>query len=203
MAVERLDLEEQYLEFVDAEMGVPVEADGAQLRFVVDDDSKADWCLRKLRQVRERLAKRDAFVAAEVARLRAWRDKQDAEDQRSMAYFEYQLRMYFEELREAGALGKRKSYKLPNGVLQVRKAAAKVERDETKLLEWVKANAPEHVVVTERAAWGDLKPRVAVVEVADGWAAVDTHTGEMIPGITVAVPEGETFSVKTEEVEQA
>jgi hypothetical protein len=202
MAVERLEMEEQYLAFIDEVIRLPSEGD-EEHRFVVDDDAKADWCLRKLRQVRQRMAQREAFVTAEIERLQAWQIKQDAEDLRSESFFEYQLRDYFERLRAAGALGRRKSYKLPNGTLAVRKAAAKVERDETKLLEWVKANAPDHAVVTERVAWGDLKPRVELVELADGWAAIDRATGEMIPGITVVAPEGETFNVKTEEVEPA
>jgi hypothetical protein len=198
MAVERLELEEQYLAFIDEVIRLPSEGD-EEHRFVVDDDAKADWCLRKLRQVRQRMAQREAFVTAEIERLHDWRAKQDAEDLRSENFFEYQLRDYFERLREAGALGKRKSYKLPNGVLQVRKVGARLDRDEAKLLEWAKANAPDHVVVTEKVAWGGLKPRVELVELADGWAAVDRATGEMIPGIVVALPDGETFSVRTEE----
>lgn len=200
MAVERLELEEQYLAFIDEVIRLPSEGD-EEHRFVVDDDAKADWCLRKLRQVRQRMAQREAFVTAEIERLHDWRAKQDAEDLRSESFFEHQLRDYFERLREAGALGKRKSYRLPNGVLQARKAAAKLDRDDEKLLKWAKANAPELVVVTEKVAWGDLKPRTKLVELPDGWAAADIVTGEIVPGITVVAPESEAFSVKTEEVE--
>lgn len=197
MAVDQI--EEQYMEALDGEMGVSV--DSEEPRFVVDDDSKADWCLRKLRQARQRMTQRQAFVESEIERLQEWKTQQDADDLRSEGFFEHQLRNYFEELRDAGALGKRKSYKLPHGTLSVRKAAAKLDRDEAKLLEWAKANAPEHIVTTEKVVWANLKPRVGLVELADGWAAVDAQTGELIPGITVASPEGEAFSAKVEEGE--
>jgi hypothetical protein len=200
LVVDRTEIEEQYMEFLDDEIGIASGADSEESRFLVDDAGKADWCLRKLRQVRQRMDKRQAFVEAEIERLQAWQRKQDEPDVRAVSYFEYQLRNYFEQLREAGVLGKRKNYRLPNGTLAARKAAAKLERDEAQLLAWVKENAPEQVVVTEKVAWGGLKPRVELVELADGWAAVDRATGEMIPGITVAVPEGETFSVTVEGV---
>jgi hypothetical protein len=46
-------------------------------RFVVDDDHKADWALRKLAQLETQKRARGAFVAAEMERLRAWQAHED------------------------------------------------------------------------------------------------------------------------------
>jgi hypothetical protein len=46
-------------------------------RFVVDDDHKADWALRKLGQIEAQKRRRAAFVAADMERLRAWQVHED------------------------------------------------------------------------------------------------------------------------------
>jgi hypothetical protein len=162
--------------------------------FAVTDDSKADWCLRKIQQARQNIAKRADFVDNETLRLRNWQEAENKRDQDTISFMESQLAGYFEQLRESGALGKRKSYNLPHGTLATRKAAAKLSVDKPTLLAWLKANNPQYIVVKEEPAWGDFKKEVSVVG-----STVIANGGLVVDGVTVEEPEGETFAAKTEE----
>lgn len=196
MAVERHELMDDYQEFAASDMG----ADAADEAWRITDDSAADWALRRIAQLRRAIEQRKQFVEREIERLRAWQAERDEPDLRTIAFFEGHLRMYFDRLRTEGALGKRKSYKLPHGTLAVRASGPKYERDNEMLLRWAQETGDETLVrITATPAWTEIKKRITVGP--DGRSVIDTVTGEVIPGIEVAEPAGETFSVTTEEVD--
>lgn len=187
---------EEYLQYLDEEMGGGVETpDGGT--FTVTDDAAADWCCRKIDAARRRMAQRAAFVEAEIERLTNWQKAQDKRDQSTIDYMTGLLRPYFDRLRESGALGKSKSYKLPHGTLQARASGPKWARqDPAALLEWAK---PLGLVrVKEEPAWSDIAKRLVAGE-RPGDPAVDGETGEIVPGVVLEVPAGETFTVKTDD----
>lgn len=193
MAVERYELMSDYQEFVAAEYGV----DPAREDWAITDDAVADWAIRKIAQAERNIEKRREFVEAEIDRLRRWQEQANTEDQRSIEFFTSHLHAYFEQLRESGALGKRKSYRLPHGTLQVRAKPPTFTRDNDQLLEWAQGTGDESLVrVKIEPAWSDIRKRITIAP--DGRTVIDTETGEIVPGVTVTELGSETFSVTTE-----
>lgn len=184
---------EEYMAYLDEQ----VEANEQQETFQIDNDSNADWACRKIAQAQARMDERKAFVQAEIERLAAWQEEQDARDQATIDYMTSLLQPYFATLQESGALGKRKSYKLPHGTLQVRKAGPKWRRDEAALLEWAKEQGL--VRVKESPDWAGISKRLVPSGEYAGAAAVDAETGEVVPGVQLEEPGGDIFSVKVGE----
>lgn len=165
--------------------------------FVVDSDSRADWALRKLAEARGRLRSRQAFVEAEIARLQEWQTTLDREDVGTIRFMEWLLSAYFERLRRDGRLVKKKRYRLPHGQLIARQMPAQWEVDAAQLLAWAE---PLGLVRVEKAlAWNEIKARLTPAAPEPGAAAIDTTTGELVPGVTLKAPAGLVFRVKTED----
>ena|SRR5690606_5421508 len=159
----------------------------------ITDDSTADWALRRIAWHQAQIERRREFVQREMERLQAYLQAETERHERSIRFFESHLRAYFELLRAEGALGNRKTYRLPHGALQMRASGPKFERDDKQLLEWARQHGL--VRVSEAPDWSAIKERLAVT---DSLAVVDRETGEVVPGVIVVEPAGETFSVKVE-----
>jgi len=183
-----MSVAEDYLRYVEEQM--EAHDDG----FKIDDDNKAEWAVRKIRQARENIERRKAFVQAEIERLQAWQQMMDERDQATIDRMTGLLQPYFEALRPS--LGKRKSYSLPSGVLQVRTAQVSYARDEEQLLPY--ARQIGLVKVKESVDWAELKKRLKPAGERPGDPVVDAETGEIVPGVTVQEPEREVFSVKVD-----
>lgn len=165
--------------------------------FVVDNDSKADWALRKLAEVRQHLRERQMFVEAELARLQAWQAKLDAEDTRLINHMEQLLAAYLARLHVQGRLGRKKSYRLPHGQLTAHQAPTQWEVDEAELLAW--AEPLGLMRINKTSAWKDIKARLIPAAPQPGAAGIDIMTGELVPGVIVKVPAGEVFHARTED----
>lgn len=184
-------VQEEFLRFAEAELQPEHEG------FAVTNDGAADWCVRKIGEAERRKAERAAFVQAEIDRLKAFQTAGDAQDDATIANMTRLLAPYFETLRPT--LGKRKSHKLPHGVLQVRASAPKWARqDNAALLEWAK---PLGLVrVKEEPAWADIAKRLRHAEGAHmGDPAIDGETGEIVAGVVLEAPAGESFTVRVDE----
>jgi hypothetical protein len=184
------DAAEQYQIYLDQTLQNPQ-------GFTVDNDSKADWALRKLAEARRRLQERRAFVEVELARLQAWQAKLDAEDTRLISYMERLLADYFEHLQAQGRLGRKKSYRLPHGQLTAHQVPTHWAVDEEELLAW--AEPLGLVRINKISAWKEIKARLIASAPQPGAPAIDMTTGELVPGVTVKDPAGEIFHAKTED----
>ena len=155
MAAEQhhLQLMDEYQDFAAAEVGT----DTANDSWRITDDAGADWALRKIAQAQRRIEQRKAFVEAEIARLQRWQEQANKQDLSDIEFFTSHLQSYFETLRESGALGNRKTYRLPHGALQVRASGPKFERNDEQLLVWAKSVGL--VRVKEMPDWSAIKQR--------------------------------------------
>lgn len=148
-------------------------------RFTIDDDGKADWAIRKIAQAQQRMAEREQFVQVEVDRLKDWKQKANDADQRSIAYMTDLLQSYFDQLRNSGALGKKKSYKLPHGALKVRTKNVQYAKNDDVLMTWAEENRPEIIERKPSIKWGVLKADLEIRE----QAIVDKDTGKVLDGV--------------------
>jgi len=181
-----MSVAEDYLRYVEEQ--IEAHDDG----FKIDNDDKAEWAVRKIKQARQNIERRKAFVQAEIERLQAWQWMLDERDQTTIDWMIGMLAPYFESLRPR--LGKRKSYPLPSGILQVRSTPIQYTRNDDELLSY--ARQIGLVRVKETPDWAEIKRRLRPAGDRPGDPVVDVETGEIVPGVTVQEPEREVFSVK-------
>lgn len=156
------------------------ETDEADLGFVIDNDQKALWAMRKITA-----AKAEAKRWADYYKEQADKAKREAEG--TEAYFAGHLAEYFRTLPHK-VTKTQESYQLPDGMkLYTTNAKQDIAHDDAVLLEWAKNNAPELVKVSYSLRWDELKKRLIT---QDG-TFIDKETGEIIEnGLSlVDVPE--------------
>lgn len=168
-------------EYLSDQYELPEEPEQRQ-KFVIDDDDRANWALRKLaihKQERERI---NAQAEAEINRVANWATEAMKPIDDSVAFLEGMLESYFRNLRKDGY--DKASYKLPAGTLKRSAGRASIEiENEEALLEWVKENHPEwvHTKISEA-----VPKSVLAKEMRDG--KIVTEDGEVVPGVAVVEP---------------
>ena len=160
--------------------------------FVVDDDYKADWAVRKIQAAAE---ERDRLNDTRMKQIRALQravDEEDARCEQKTNYLRSLLQVYFEGVPHAKTKTQ-ETYKLPSGKLVWKKASSKITHDDAKLLEWL-GHQPEDIrskftETVTKVKWGELKKLLAV---SGDKVWLD---GEAVPGVALEPVDG-TFEVK-------
>ena len=167
-------------------MSEQVAAYGAEKeRFAVTDEASAEWCLEKLEENAKARALIEEQYKQMIARYEKWRADALAELESNDLYLKGLLEPWAEEKI---ADGKKKSVKLPSGVIGFRAGGKtwkmgdeKIEATTPALLAFVKENDASFVAVKETVRWGDYKKTLK--EMKDGRVA--TSDGQIIEGMTV------------------
>lgn len=143
--------------------------------FQVDDDQKAEWCLRKIKEEQAEVSRWKAFYAEQLRRL-------EERSQYRIGFFEDKLKAYFGMVPHKESRTQ-SSYQLPGGKLVYKRQAPEMIHDDAQLLPWVKQNRPELVKISEAVDWAGLKKTLTIAE-NSGMAI--SEDGEVVPGITVS-----------------
>jgi seryl-tRNA synthetase len=151
-----------------------VEHDG----FSITDNGGAMWAMRKIGQAQEQIEANRKLATAEIEKIVAWNQRANKEHERTVEYMEAHLLAYYDRLRAADP--KLRTLDLPTGKIKRRQLPQDYDRDDKQLVAWAEAFATDLLKVETAVKWGDLKKRL---KPCDG-QAVDTLTGEVIPGIT-------------------
>jgi len=161
-------------------------ADSDKSGFVVDNDSKASWCLRKIKKMKEKQEDNKDLADSIIERLREeirdvedWLDGENGKIQDNIDFLEDKLREYAFMLKEEDS--DLKTYSLPFGELKFRKQRPKWKYDEDRLLNFVEHNFAEALKIKKKVSKRDLKRNAEVV----GSKAVIKDTGQIIEGVTV------------------
>ena len=162
-------------------------------KFVVDNDKKAEWALRKIKEKKADMERYMSVCDEMIAEYEA--KKKDAQEryEQETAYFKTQLAQYFE------TVDKRKTktqevYELPGGTLRKKYLAPQYKRNNKKLVEWLKESGKRDLIkVSESADWANLKKSITV---KDGM--VITEDGEIVEGVEV-IERPPIFEVEVEE----
>lgn len=165
-------------------------------RFEVDNDMKAEWCLNKIRKIRQEQSRETEELERQMRfyedQIQMIADKADVE----VEFFENMLRSYFDERVEAGfakATKTKVSYKLPTGELKLthREPEYEYKKNQKETIKWLKANKLDQYIRTkEETNWSELKNAVTV-----NGGNVVTADGEIVPGIEV-IERKDEFSVE-------
>ena len=173
-------------EIVPAEVDRDTEQEEEKPRFKVTDIRSAEWAVKKIALYEQKKAEAQNYVKEEIEKLEAWLAGLEKEYDGNIQFFTETLRPYAMQQIEGT---KKKSVKLPSGTLQFSKST-QFNRDETKLLNFLKGSFPEFVKVKESADWSGFKEKLKFTE--DGFAI--TEDGEKLDFIKKV--ETENFKVK-------
>lgn len=144
--------------------------------FIVDDDAKADWAMRKLAFIRRKQEENKNIHEQEVKRVTEWLQTVNTALERDAEYFEAILKPYALLQRSEG----RKSVILPHGTIKTVAGRAKVEiESEEKLLAWAEASYPAVIRIKK-----DIDKRVLNELITEDNRVISTD-GEIIPAVRV------------------
>lgn len=140
--------------------------------FIVDNDQKAEWAARKIREARQDTQKWTEYYERQLSAIR--RANEDTE-----TYFAALLADYFETVPHK-ATKTQESYSLPSCKLVLKAQQPEFNRDEAVLCDYLdKKGRDDLVKITRRADWAALKKMLKVME--DG-TCVDAD-GEVVEGV--------------------
>ena len=144
--------------------------------FVVDNDQKADWAIRKLAVIRRKQAENKAIYDAEIIRITEWLSTVNTALDRDALYFEAVLTPYALLQRSEG----RKTVTLPHGTLKTTAGKSRIEfKDESKFIEWAKVNDPALLRIKT-----DVDKSALKVLITEEGVLISTQ-GEIIPDVEV------------------
>jgi len=157
--------------------------------FVVDNDQKADWAMRKLSSVRGKQATNKAIFDKEVARVTEWLSTVNANLDTDAVYFEAVLTPYALTERSAG----RKSLVLPHGTVKTTAGRPKIEfESEEGFIEWAKVNDPALLRIKT-----EIDKKTLNELITDDLQVISTQ-GEIIPSVKVLPAETKVSFVTDE-----
>lgn len=161
--------------------------------FVIDDDNRANWALRKIKQYKDEQAQNNALATAEIDKIESWNKEENQKAQDSIDFFQGLLAVYAMNKREADP--KFKSQKLPNGSIKFRKQQPNFIYDDRDLIDSLKKSDRSDLINVKESP--DKKEIKKAFKVEDD-KLVDPETGEVIGGVTVEHRD-DKFEVKTDE----
>jgi len=162
-------------------------------RFIIDNDDKAEWALRKIKEAEEEHARLMALIDKEQQSLDERKATFDRALERDTGYLTAALNDYMRTVR-CRETKTQQSYQLLSGKLVRRMPSVDYEVDGESLAKWLNENGREDLVkVTIAPRWGDLK-KLLTGDTESG-AVTIASTGEMVEGVK-AVASPEKFSIK-------
>src|SRR5690625_4342425 len=87
-------------------------------RFKIEDDSQANWALRKIAQIQKEMQSNEELAESEIHKIEKWLEEVNSQAQHSIDYFQSLLAEYAQKQREVNP--KFKSKKLPHGRIRFR-----------------------------------------------------------------------------------
>jgi len=161
-------------------------------RFKVDDDQKANWVLRKIKQMQDKIERNNNLADAEIHKIEQWRERENEQANNSIKYFQGLLAEYAVSKREKDP--HLKTINLPNGRFGFRKRQPKWKYNDEKVINALKqAGRTDLIRIKEEPNKKKIKKTFDVI---DG-KAIDKETGEVVEGITIE-EQPESFNVRVD-----
>lgn len=173
-----------------------IEAEGTEAEqleaqgFVIDNDSKAEWALKKIKAAQYEHDRLEDLIAAEHEVLTEKKRKIDEQLSRETGYLKYMLNQYMDSVNCKETKTQR-TYQLLTGKLVRKVGGIDYIRDDEQLLIWARANRPGCIKIKESLDWAGFKKELTVEE--DG--TVITSDGEVLEAVRAEKKE-DTFDIK-------
>ena len=114
-------------------------------QFKIDDQGKANWAIRRIREAMQRSTEVAKAAEAELTRVKAWRHKAETKESRERDFFESLLRDYAHDELAKGD-GKSKSIPLSEGTLKFIKKQPKLHYDNETLIQELESEGLEKLI---------------------------------------------------------
>ncbi|HRT84849.1 MAG TPA: host-nuclease inhibitor Gam family protein [Bacteroidales bacterium] len=146
--------------------------------FVIDNDSKAEWALEKIKAERADMERLVSLCEQKIAEYQEKIELFKKQYENSTSFLVSCLQQYFNTVPHKKTKIQ-ETYKLPSGTLKLKYPGPEFVRDEETLVKWLKDNNyTDHIKIKESADWASLKAKVKVDK-----GNVITEDGEIIEGV--------------------
>lgn len=148
--------------------------------FVIDDDHKAEWAMKKISEERAEIQRYINICQTGITDYNIKIENAKKKLESKTSFLIGLLSNYFSTVphRETKTM---EVYELPAGKLILKKGGPKFERDDEKLVKWLKDNdLKDYILAKESAKWAELKKICQVHK-----SKVITASGEPVDGVTV------------------
>lgn len=173
-------------EFLDQEEQINDES------FQIDDEQKANWALRKIKQLQEQQKENEVLAQAEMDKIETWVQQEYDKAQNSIDYFQGLLAKYAMKQREINP--DFKSQKLPYGRIRFVKQRPQYKYDDDLLVESLKKQGETELIrIKETPDKTAIKKKFVV----HNGGLVNPETGEKVDGVKV-IERDEKFEVVTD-----
>lgn len=157
--------------------------------FVIDDDSKAEWALEKIKEAYDEHDRLMALVVAKQIELENKEKALDKKLEKETSYLKYMLDQYMETVK-CNETKTQKSYKLLSGKLIHKFGGIEYKKDDKALLEWVEENRPMLVKLKASVDWEEFKKELTI-----NGEEIITADGEVLECVK-AVKKPDSFDIK-------
>ena len=148
----------------------------------IETDEDAEWLIETINNKLYEINRYEISLLNKIEAVKKKIEILKEEKQRAIAKRDFYLGEYFETLPDmAKKISKtQEKYRLPSGSIIKKYPQPEYKRDETKLLEWTKANKlNDYIEVKESVKWGELKKITAT----SGKNIIIEETGEIVEGV--------------------
>ena len=146
------------------------------MRFVIDNDVKADWALRKIAEDKQEFDRIRELADGQIEKIEEQKAASERRYNYRTAYLRSLLCQYFAQVPHR-ATKTQETYQLLSGKLVLKLSRPKPVYREDELLQYLKDNGLDDYVKTEeKAKWGEFKK---LIDTSDN-KAVMKDTGEII-----------------------
>jgi hypothetical protein len=168
---------ERYAEYLEQQ-----HSDGEATEFTIDDEQKANWALRKLRELEQEKKQNEEFARREKEKIDAWLEQENSKIDRLIEFFEGKLAVFADQIKQENP--KFKSKRLPNGSFGYRKEPDKlIVQDEEKLIVSLELNGRDDLIKIKKLPDKRLMKKTLTV-ISDG-RVIDPETGAIIEGVVI------------------
>ena len=189
MEEEALALQEQEWDMVvSEEMEKIATADDGQeaaqekKAFVIDDDNKADWAIRKIDEEKQEFNRIRELAEEQTARIEQKVEAAERRFNQRTSYLRSLLGSYFMQVPHRKTKTQ-ESYRLLSGSLVLKLPKVKPVYEEDELVKYLKESGmPDYIKTEEKARWGELKK---LLDLSQGKHPVIKDTGELVECIRV------------------
>jgi phage host-nuclease inhibitor protein Gam len=148
--------------------------------FIIDNDKKADWAVRKVKEAQEERDRLLELVAARKEELAEQERRIIEQYEKATEYLIAQLTQYMDMVK-VKKTKTQETYQLLSGKLVYKYGGTDYKRDDAQVIAWCEANGHNELVKTKKElSWAELKKTITVQD----YVAV-SEDGEVIPGITI------------------
>ncbi|SET20489.1 host-nuclease inhibitor Gam family protein [Enterocloster clostridioformis] len=189
MEEEALALQEQEWDMVVSEEMEKIAAadDGQEAAqekkaFVIDDDNKADWAIRKIDEEKQEFNRIRELAEEQTARIEQKVEAAERRFNQRTSYLRSLLGSYFMQVPHRKTKTQ-ESYRLLSGSLVLKPPKVKPVYEEDELVKYLKESGmPDYIKTEEKARWGELKK---LLDLSQGKHPVIKDTGELVECIRV------------------